>query len=219
MHLILINDVNYATRLEWEIQYAEGATVPYDLEPLRVYIGDNNWRPETLILVSDFEAQINARFPEVVRFAIRQDQGVEHMEVYFLPKAGLTSTRRYQLLEEIYDYGKDLMFGGTELEVKEMTNRALQVELEITLRVNIYSVDDIKEKITNVVENYLDRENQPAEMTFKRATLINRLEDEVDEVGNVTVVSPISDAFVNDIEYFSLDSLNINLILKKKRVG
>ena len=84
---------------------------------------------------------------------------------------------------------------------------------------NIYSVDDIKEKITNVVENYLDRENQPAEMTFKRATLINRLEDEVDEVGNVTVVSPISDAFVNDIEYFSLDSLNINLILKKKRVG
>ena len=166
------------------------------------------------MISADFNQLTESKFKDVVRFSVDQEQGSEDMYVYFLPKEELTAEERAELFLSIKDYAKILMFGAVRVHIDEFTLVPVSFNLEITLGTNTSNTANIEQQIETIIKRYLDRDTQEPCMTMKRSAVIAQLEDQIQEIENVTVKAPISDSKVKENQCFQLYSLEINFVQK-----
>ena len=201
---------NISGEITYTIQYATGASIPYDLEGTRVFIGNNVWRPETLVLNADFDNLISLKFPEIVRFTVNQEQGSEEMLVYYVPAETdfegkpMTPYRCSVLEKEIYEYAKDLMFGGVHLSLQNSVEVEFDFVLEVYLNINTSDTTSVRDAIITVLKSYFDRTKQPRNFYFRRGHVITLIESGVAEVYTIDMTYPINDRQAADDEIFVL---------------
>lgn len=210
---IFYESINITSSIKFEIQYASGATIPYDLEETRVFIGNNVWRPETLVINPDFDNLMSAQFSEIVRFTVIQEKGSEEMLVYYVPsltdsEGNSMSDQRVEELEtEIYDYSKDLMFGTVSLKLVRSDEVEKDFSMVVYLNINTSNTDEIYNAIKIVLESYFDRTKQPRNFYLRRGHAIALVEDGVKEIYTIDLKEPVTDEQAKDNELFKLGNL------------
>ena len=209
---IISNDMTFT------VLYAGGATVPYDLEGTRVFIGNNVWRPETLIVNADFDNLMNLKFPEIVRFTAVQEKGSEEMLVYFVPSLTqsdgqpMTGARILELKNEIKDYARDLMFGGVTMELENSVEVEFDFVIEVYLKINTSDTASVHDAIVAILEDFFDRTKQPRNFYFHRGYAITAIESGVPEIYSVDLTYPVVDRQAADNEIFVLGEVTTNFI-------
>lgn len=199
--------------LTFTVLYASGATIPYELEDTRVFIGNNVWRPETLIINADFDNLMNNKFPDIARFSVVQEKGSEDMYVYYVPEEvdtnGQPITVQYiqELETEIYDYAKDLMFGGVKLILERSEEVVIDFVVEAYLNVNTSNTDDIHDAVVTVLKDFFDRDKQPRNFYFRRGYAITAIESGVDEIYSIDLIYPVIDMQAADNQIFVLGNV------------
>ena len=215
---IFIDGKSVSGKLNYTILRASGASVPYGLEDTRVFIGNNVWRPETLIVNQDFDKLEDTEFPTVCRFTVVQEKGSEDMTVYVVPSlykedgTPQTDSDVSVLLHDIEDYGKDLMFGGVKLHVEKAKPFPMDFVIECVLAINTSDTDDIRNAIIEILNSYLDRETQERNMYFRRGKVITLLESGIDAIYSVSLTYPIVDRQAKDDEFYVLGNVITNFI-------
>lgn len=210
--------VNVTSQLTFTIDYASGASEPYDLESTRVFIGNNVWRPETLVLNADFDNLMSIKFPEFVRFTVCQNKGSEDMLVYYVPAETdfegkpMTPTRVHEIETELYDYAKDLMFGGVKLRLQNSREFKMDFVIEVYLKTNTSDTDSIYDAIIIVLQSYFDRTKQPRNFYFRRGHVITLVEDGVPEIYSIDLTYPVADLQAEDDQIFVLGNVVCNFI-------
>lgn len=211
---------NVSKNMTFTVQRASGASVPYDLEGTRVFIGNNVWRPETLIVNADFDNLMNQHFPEIVRFTVVQEKGSEEMLVYYVPAEEdvdgqpLTPARVAQVQDEIYDYAKDLMFGGVKLSLENSEIVEIDFVIKAVLNINTSDTDSVYDAMVVVLQSYFDRTTQSRNFYFRRGRAITLLESGVNELYSVELVYPVIDRQALDNQLFVLGEVTVNFIQK-----
>lgn len=213
-------DEDLQNNLQVVIQMSEGAKEPLNLEDTRVYIGNNSWRVDTLTIKQDFDnlTEEGKVFEDFVRFTIKQKQGVEHMDCYALIGDELTeklskyikgspekTAEEERICNIVYNYGKDLMFGFTDLSVYLFTERKITFNFKIILGTNSSNTSLIEARVKDIIREYLDRNTQPESMTIRRNELITRILERIKEVSAATCTNPTSDLRCTDTEIFVFD--------------
>ena len=210
--------ISIGSKLDITIQYASGASVPYGLEDARVFIGNNVWRPETLIVNADFDKLLYTEFPNVSRFTVNQEKGVEEMTVYVVPKeydvdgTPMDAGDIYALCQDVYEYGKDLMFGGVKFKAVPAKAYEMDFVIEVILAINTSDTDDIRDSIIEILKSYLDRDTQERNMYVRRGKVITLLEDGIDAIYSVSLTYPVVDRRAADDEYYVLGNVVTNFI-------
>ena len=214
MSELKVGGMNVAGEISYTVQYAVGASIPYDLEGTRVFIGNNVWRPETLVLNADFDNLIASKFPEIVRFTVNQEKGSEEMLVYYVPAETdfegkpMTESRLVVLEREIKDYAKDLMFGGVKMSLQNSKEIEFDFILEVYLNINTSDTSSVRDAIITVLKSYFDRTKQPRNFYFRRGHVITMIESGVPEVYTIDMTYPINDRQAADDEIFVLGDDN-----------
>ena len=204
---------NVSVDMTFTVLYAGGATIPYDLEETRVFIGNNVWRPETLIVNADFDNLMHLKFPEIVRFSAIQEKGSEEMLVYFVPSLTqsdgqpMTLARVAELKQEVLDYAQDLMFGGVKMTLKESKEVSFDFVIEVYLKVNTSDTQSVHDAIVTILEDFFDRTKQPRNFYFHRGYAITAIESGVSEIYSIDLTYPITDQQAQDDEIFVLGNV------------
>ena len=207
--------------MTFTVMRASGASIPYDLEGTRVFIGNNVWRPETLIVNADFDTLMNQHFSdEIVRFTAVQEKGSEEMTVYFVPAETdadgqpMSGYRIMQLKNEIYELGKDLMFGGVTFAVENSVEVEFDFVIEVYLNINTSDTTSVHDAIVTVLRSYFDRTKQPRNFYFRRGKAITLIESGVDEIYTIDLIYPVVDQQALDNQIFVLGAVQTKFVQK-----
>lgn len=210
-----------SNNMTFTIMRAGGAKIPFDLEETRVFVGNNVWRPETLIINSDFDNLMNLYFQdEIVRFTAVQEKGSELMTVYFVPAEydidgePMSGLRILELKQEVYDRSINLMFGGVKLNVENSVVVDIDFVIEVYLNINTSDTSSVHDAIVTVLSTYLDRKTQPRNFYFRRGKAITLVESGVDEIYSIDLIYPVVDRQALDNEIFVLGEVTTKFIQK-----
>ena len=217
---IVKDNVVLTKNMTFTVLRANGASIPYTLEETRVFIGNTVWRPETLIVNADFDNLMSQHFPEIVRFTVVQEKGSEDMLVYYVPSdldtdgQPMTMERVYQIQSDIYDYAKDLMFGGVKLKLENSEVVKIDFVMEVYLKINTSDTQSVYDAIVTVLADYLDKTKQPRNFYLRRGHVITKVESGVPEIYTIDLTYPIMDRRALDNQIFVLGEVKANFVQK-----